>query len=180
MFELETFSDYALFNDALISAVESARPYEFSEYGAGELYADEVEEKIWGIIGSFDASDCGTDEDTLTELRDRLDSSADELDRADDICDDMDISITWDDDALEFYRENQSECEDALADCYGGPSGTDCSTAMDVIVTAAHCGLDSIVRSAAYEWTNNLESEIRAMVEDIDELIYESDEDEDN
>lgn len=179
MFELETFSDYALFNDALNSAIESARPYEFSEYGAGELYADEVEEKIRDMIGEIDSDDCGADEDTLIALRDRLESFADELDRADDICDYMDIGFTWDDDALDFYRENQSECDEALDNYYGGPSGTGCDTVMAVIVTAASSGLDAIVRSAAYEWTNDLESEIRTMVEGIEEVIDEI-EDDDN
>lgn len=179
MFTPETFSDYTLFNDALNSAIESARPYEFSEYGAGENYADEVEEKIRDMIGEIDSADCGADEETLSDLRDRLDAFADDLDHADDICDYMDICIIYDSDALDFYRENESACDDALSDCYGGPSGTDCNTAMDVIVTAANCGLDSIVRSAAYEWADNLESEIRAMVEGIEEMIYEI-EDENN
>lgn len=177
MFEPETFSDYTLFNDELNNLIESTRPHEFSEYGAGETYADEVEGKIRDMIGDIDSADCGTDEETLSDLRDRLDSFADELDHADDICDYMDISIIYDSDALDFYQENESACDEALDNYYGGPSGTDCDTAMAVIVTAANCGLDAIVRSAAYEWTNNLESEIRAMVEDIDELIYESDED---
>ena len=183
MFEPETFSDYANLNEALSAAIESACPYEFSNYGAAEIYADEVEEKIRDILGSFDESDCGADEDTLIALRDRLDSSADELDRADELCDYMDISITWDDDAVDFYRENQSECDDALEEYYDGPGGTDCNTALAVVVLAANCGLDAIVRRAAEEWGRNLESEIRVMVEEIDEIVSElenEDEDEDN
>ena len=173
MFTLETCSDYALFNDEINSLIESARPYAFSMYGAGEIYADEVEEAIREKLGYFDSSHCGADEDTLATLRDRLDEFADDMGRADDICDNMDISIIWDDDALDFYRENQSECDDALADYYDGPSGTDCETAMQVVSKAANCGLDAIVRSAAYEWTSNLEDEIRSAVDEIDEIIYE-------
>lgn len=176
----ETYSDYTIFNDEMNSVIESARPREFSEYGAVSNYAYEVEEAIRGMLGEIDSEDCGEDEDTLTALRDRLDSFADELDRADDLCDYMDIGFTWDDDALDFYRENQSVCDDVLADYYGGPAGTDCDTAMQVVVSAANCGLDSIVRRAADEWTSNLESEIRAMIEDIDELLYEFDDDDDN
>lgn len=177
MFESETFFDYTLFNDEMNSLIESARPYAFSEYGAGETYADEVDEAIREMLGGIDSSDCGADEDTLTALRDRLDEFADDLGRADDICDNMDISIVWDDDALGFYQENQRECDDALDDYFGGPSGTDCNTAMGVIVTAANCGLNSIVRSAVYEWTGNLEDEIRSMVDEIDVIISEIDDD---
>lgn len=182
MFTLDTCSDYTLFNDEINSIIESARPYEFSMYGAGEVYADEVEETIREKLGDFDASDCGADLDTLTALRDRLEEFADDMGRADDICDSMDISIIYDDDALDFYRENESACEDALENYFGGPSGTDCNTAMGVIVTAANCGLNSIVRSAAYEWTSNLEDEIRSMVDEIDEIIFdlEADDDDDN
>lgn len=177
MFDQETFFDYTLFNDEMNSIIESARPYEFSGYGAGSDYADEVEEAIREKLGDIDSSDCGADEDTLTALRDRLNEFADDLDRADDICDNMDISIIYDDDALDFYQENESACDDALADCYGGPSGTDCETAMQVVVTAANCGLDSIVRGAAYEWTSNLEDEIRSMVDEIDVITSEIDDD---
>ena len=173
MFTLDTCSDYTLFNDEINSLIESARPYAFSMYGAGEVYADEVEEAIREKLGSFDSSDCGADEDTLTTLRDRLDEFADDMGRADDICDYMDISIVWNDDAVDFYSENQAECDDALADYYGGPSGTDCETAMQVVVKAANCGLDAIVRGAAYEWTSNLEDEIRSAVDEIDEIISE-------
>ena len=173
MFTLETCSDYTLFNDEINSLIESARPFEFSAYGAGEVYADEVEEAIREMLGTFDASDCGADLDTLEALRDRLDEFADDMGRADDICDNMDISIIWDDDALDFYRENQRECDDALIEYYDGPSGTPCDTALQVVVKAANCGLDSIVRGAVYEWTNNLEDEIRSAVEEMDELIYE-------
>lgn len=177
MFDQETYFDYTLFNDEMNNLIESARPYEFSMYGAGETYADEVEEAIREKLGDIDSSDCSADEDTLTALRDRLDEFADDLGRADDICDNMDISIIYDDDALDFYRENQSECDNALADYYGGPSGTDCDTAMQVIVAAANCGLNDIVRGAAYEWTSNLEDEIRSMVDEIDEIISEIDDD---
>lgn len=176
MFTLETCSDYTLFNDEINNIIADTRPYEFSMYGAGEVYADEVEEAIREKLGYFDSSHCGADLDTLTTLRDRLDEFADDMGRADDICDNMDISIIWDDDALDFYRENESACDDALSDYYGGPSGTDCETAMQVISTAANCGLNSIVRSAAYEWTSNLEDEIRSAVDEIDELISEIDE----
>ena len=179
MFTLETCSDYTLFNDEINSLIESARPFEFSTYGAGEVYADEVEEAIREMLGTFDASDCSADLDTLEALRDRLDEFADDMGRADDICDNMDISIIWDDDALDFYRENQSECDDALGEYYDGPSGTDCSTALQVVVKAANCGLDSIVRGAAYEWTSNLEDEIRSAVDEIDELIHDLSDDED-
>ena len=175
MFTLDTCSDYALFNDEINSLIESARPYAFSMYGAGEVYADEVEEAIREKLGYFDSSDCGADEDTLTALRDRLDEFADDMSRADDICDNMDISIIWDDDALDFYRENQSECDDALDEYYDGPSGTSCNTALQVVVKAANCGLDSIVRGAVYEWTSNLEDEIRSAVDEIDEVISEID-----
>ena len=180
MLESETFFDYTLFNDELSSIIKSARPYAFSEYGAASNYADEAEEAIREMLGGIDSSDCGADEDTLTALRDRLDEFADDLGRADDMCDNMDISIIWDDDALDFYRENQVECDDALGDSYGGPSGTDCDTAMGVIVTAANCGLDSIVRVAVYEWTNDLESDVRLMVDEIEVVISEIDEDYDN
>ena len=173
MFTLETCSDYTLFNDEINSLIESARPFEFSAYGAGEVYADEVEEAIREKLGDFDSSDCGADLDTLEALRDRLDEFADDMGRADDICDNMDISIIWDDDALDFYRENQSACDDALENYYDGPSGTDCNTALQVVVKAANCGLHSIVRSAAYEWTSNLEDEIRSAVDEIDEVISE-------
>lgn len=180
MFTLETCSDYTLFNDEINSIIESARPYEFSMYGAGEVYADEVEEAIREKLGDIDSSDCGADLDTLTALRDRLEEFADDLGRADDMCDSMDISIIYNDDALDFYQENQRECDDALSDLYGGPSGTDCDTAMQVVSTAANCGLDQIVRGAAYEWTSDLESEIRSAVEEIDELIYEIEDDGEN
>ena len=181
MFTPETYFDYTIFNDEMNNLIESARPFELSDYGAAETYADEIDEKIREMLGGIDSSDCGADEETLTALRDRLDEFADDLGRADDICDYMDISIIYDSDALDFYQENESACEDALENYFGGPSGTDCNTAMGVVVTAANCGLNSIVRSAAYEWTNNLETEVRSMVEDIDELVYEfGDEDDDN
>lgn len=173
MFSPETYSDYAIFNDEMNSLIESARPFSFSDYGAGETYADEVEESIREKLGDIDAADCGADLDTLTALRDRLDEFADDLGRADDICDYMDISIVWDDDAIDFYRENQRECDDALSEYYDGPSGTPCNTALQVMVMAANCGLDQIVRGAAYEWTQNLETEVRSMVEEIDEVISE-------
>lgn len=173
MFTLDTCSDYTLFNDEMNNLIESARPFEFSDYGAAEVYADEVDESIREMLGGIDSSDCGADEETLTALRDRLEEFADDLGRADDICDKMDISIIWDDDALDFYREHQSECDDAMREYYGGPSGTDCETAMQVIVRAANCGLDQIVRGAAYEWTSDLESEIRSAVEEIDEVIFD-------
>lgn len=178
MFTPETYSDYTIFNDEMNNLIESARPYEFSEYGAGETYADEVEEVIREMLGSIDSSDCGADEGTLTALRDRLDDFADDLGRADDICDYMDICIVWDDDAVDFYRENQSACDDALADCYGGPSGTPYDSALAIVVTAANCGLDSIVRGAAYEWTQSLETKVRGMVDDIDEAICRIEEEE--
>ena len=171
MFTPETYSDYTIFNDEMNNLIESARPFEFSDYGAAEVYADEIDDAIREMLGGIDSSNCGADEETLTALRDRLDEFADDLGRADDICDNMDISIVYDYDALDFYQENESACEDALENYYGGPSGTDCNTAMGVIVAAANCGLDSIVRSAAYEWTQNLETEVRAMVDDIDEMI---------
>ena len=171
MFTPETYSDYTIFNDEMNNLIESARPYEFSEYGAAEVYADEIDEKIREMLGDIDSSDCGADEETLTALRDRLEEFADDLGRADDICDYMDISIIYDSDALDFYQENERECEEALANYFGGPSGTDCDTAMAVIVTAANCGLDSIVRAAAYGWTNDLETEVRSMVDDIDGII---------
>ena len=177
MLESETFFDYAIFNDEMNSVIESARPYEFSMYGAGETYADEVEEAIREMLGDIDSSDCGADEDTLTALRDRLDEFADDLGRADDICDNMDICIIYDDDALDFYRENQVECDNALSDYYGGPAGTPYDSALSVVVAAANCGLDSIVRSAAYEWTSNLEDEVRSMVDDIDEMIDQMNDD---
>ena len=180
MFDSETCSDHTLFNDELNNLIESARPYEFSEYGAASNYADEIDEAIRKMLGGIDDSDCGTDEDTLTALRDRLDEFADDLDRADDICDNMDISIVWDDDALDFYRENQAECDDALADFYGGPSGAPYKTALEIMTAAANCGLYSIVHRAAYEWTNNLESEIRSAVEEVDEMICEIQKDEIN
>lgn len=176
----ETYSDYTIFNDEMNNVIESARPYEFSEYGAAEVYADEVDESIREMLGGIDSSDCGADEDTLTALRDRLDEFADDLGRADDMCDNMDISIVWDDDAVDFYRENQSACDDALADYYGGPSGTPYDTALEIMVAAANCGLDSIVRAAAYEWTQNLETKIRSMVDDIDEMIDQMDDDDDD
>lgn len=180
MFTPETYSDYTLFNDELNNLIESARPYEFSEYGAAEVYADEVEEKIREMIGDIDDSDCGADEGTLIALRDRLEEFADDMGRADDICDYMDIGFIWTDDAVDFYRENQSACDDALADYYGGPSGTPYDTALEIMEAAANCGLDSIVRAAAYEWTSSLESEIRAMVDDIDEMIDQMDDDDDD
>lgn len=173
MFTLETCSDYTLFNDEINNIIANTRPYAFSMYGAGEVYSDEVEEAIREMLGGIDDSDCGADEETLTALRDRLDEFADDLGRADDICDNMDISIVWDDDAVDFYRENQSECDDALADYYGGPAGTPYDSALSVMVAAANCGLDSIVRFAAYEWTSNLEDEIRTAVEEIDEILAE-------
>lgn len=175
MFTLDTCSDYTLFNDEINSLISSARPYEFSDYGAASDYADEVEEAIREKLGDFDSSDCGADEDTLTALRDRLDEFADDMGRADDICDHMDISIVWDDDAVDFYRENQSECDDAISEYYGGPSGTPDETALQIMVRAANCGLYSIVRGAVYEWTSNLEDEIRSAVDEIDEVIYEID-----
>ena len=180
MFTLETCSDYTLFNDEINNIIADTRPYAFSMYGAGEVYADEVEEAVREKLGYFDSSDCGADEETLTDLRDRLDEFADEMGRADDICDNMDISIVWDDDALDFYRENQAECDDALAEYYGGPSGTTDETALQVMVRAANCGLDAIVRGAVYEWTNNLEDEIRSAVDEIDEIISELDDDDDD
>ena len=179
MFTLDTCSDYTLFNDEMNSLIESTRPHEFSDYGAADTYADSIDWEIREMLGTFDASDCGADEDTLTALRDRLDEFADDLGRADDICDNMDISIVYDADALEFYQENESACEDALADYYGGPSGTDCDTAMQVVSKAANCGLDQIVRGAAWEWTSNLEDEIRSAVDEIDEIIAEISDDED-
>lgn len=179
MFTPETYSDYTIFNDEMNNLIESARPFEFSDYGAAEVYADEIDEAIREMLGGIDSSDCGADEDTLTALRDRLEEFADDLGRADDICDNMDISIVWDDDAVDFYRENQSECDDALSDYYGGPSGTPYETALEIVVAAANCGLDQIVRRAAYEWTQNLETEIRSMVDDIDEAIMRIEEDED-
>ena len=179
MFTLDTCSDYTIFNDEMNNLIESARPFEFSEYGAGEVYADEVEEAIREKLGYFYSSDCGADEETLTALRDRLDEFADDLGRADDICDSMDVCIIWTDDAVDFYRENQRECDDALADYYGGPGGTPYETALAIVTAAANCGLDSIVRRAAYEWTQNLETEIRSMVDDIDEMIDQMNEDED-
>ena len=171
MFTPETYSDYTLFNDEMNNLIESARPFEFSDYGAAEVYADEINDSIREKLGDIDSSDCGADEETLTALRDRLDEFADDLGRADDICDDMDICIVWDDDAVDFYRENQSACDDALADYYGGPDGTPYNSALAIMVAAANCGLDQIVRGAAYEWTQNLETEVRSMVEDIDEMI---------
>ena len=179
MFTPEIYFDYTLFNDEMNSLIESARPYEFSDYGAGETYADEVEDAIREKLGAVDSSDCGADEETLTALRDRLDEFADDLGRADDICDDMDICIIYTEDAVDFYRENQRECDDALSDYYGGPSGIDCDSAIGIVETAANCGLDSIVRRAASEWTHNLETEVRSMVDDIDEMIDQMNEDED-
>ena len=178
MATLNTYFDYALFNDEMNNLIESARPFEFSDYGAAEVYADEIDEKIREMLGDIDSSDCGTGVDTLTALRDRLDEFADDLGRADDICDYMDISIIWDDDAVDFYRENQVECDNALADYYGGPAGTPYDSALSVVVAAANCGLDSIVRGAAYEWTQNLETEVRSMVDDIDEAICRIEEEE--
>ena len=178
MFSPETYSNYAIFNDEMNNVIESARPFEFSDYGAAEVYADEIDEKIREMLGDIDSSDCGTGVDTLTALRDRLDDFADDLGRADDMCDDMDICIVWDDDAVDFYRENQSACDDALSDYYGGPAGTPLDSALAIMVTAANCGLDSIVRGAAYEWTQNLETEIRHMVDDIDEAICRIEEEE--
>lgn len=175
MFTPETYFDYTLFNDEMNNLIESARPFEFSDYGAAEVYADEIDDSIREMLGDIDSSDCGADLDTLTALRDRLDEFADDLGRADDICDNMDIYIVWDDDAVDFYRENQRECDDALSDYYGGPAGTTCDNAMAIIVTAANCGLDQIVRGAAYEWTQNLETEVRGMVDDIDEMIDQID-----
>ena len=180
MFSPETYSDYTLFNDEMNNLIESARPFEFSDYGAAEVYADEVDEAIREMLGGIDDSDCGADEDTLTALRDRLDGFADDLGRADDICDSMDISIIWTDDAVDFYRENQSACDDALADYYGGPAGTPYDSALAIVVAAANCRLDSIVRGAAYEWTSNLETEVRSMVDDIDEMIDQMNDDDDN
>ena len=176
----DTYSDYTLLNDEVNSIIEAARPFEFSDYGPAEIYADEVDEAIREMLGGIDDSDCGADEDTLTALRDRLDEFADDLGRADDICDNMDISIVWDDDAVDFYRENRSACDDALANYYGGPSGTPYNTALEIVVAAANCGLDSIVRNAAYEWASNLETEVRSMVDDIDEMIDQINEDEDD
>lgn len=178
MATLETYFDYTLFNDEMNNLIESARPFAFSGYGAGETYAEGIDWEIREMLGDIDSSDCGADLDTLTALRDRLEEFADELGRANDICDSMDISIVYDADALEFYQENESECEEALENYFGGPSGTDCDTAMAVIVTAANCGLDQIVRRAAYEWTLNLETEVRGMVDDIDEAIMRIEEEE--
>lgn len=175
MFTPETYFDYTIFNDEMNNVIESARPFDFSDYGAAEVYADEVDEAIREKLGDIDSSDCGADLDTLTALRDRLDEFADDLDRADDICDNMDISITYDSDALDFYQENESECDEALFGMFGGASGTDCETAMGVISLAANCGLDQMVRRAAYEWTQNIVSKVRGMVDDIDEMIDQMD-----
>ena len=177
MFTPETYSDYTIFNDEMNNLIESARPFEFSDYGAAEVYADEIDDAIRDMLGGIDSSDCGADEETLTALRDRLDEFADDLGRADDICDNMDICIIWTDDAVDFYRENQSACDDALSDYYGGPAGTPYDSALAIVVAAANCGLDSIVRSAAYEWASNLETEVRSMVDDIDEIIDQMDDD---
>lgn len=178
MFTPETYSDYTLFNDEMNNLIESSRPFEFSDYGAAEVYAESIDWEIRNMLGDIDSSDCGADLDTLTALRDRLEEFADDLGRADDICDSMDICIVWDDDAVDFYRENQRECDDALSDYYGGPAGTPYDSALAIMVTAANCGLDQIVRRAAYEWTQNLETEIRGMVDDIDEAIMRIEEEE--
>lgn len=167
----ETYFDYTLFNDEMNNLIESAQPFEFSDYGAAEVYAESIDWEIRNMLGDIDSSDCGADLDTLTALRDRLEEFADDMGRADDICDNMDICITWDDDAVDFYRENQSACDDALADYYGGPAGTPYDSALEIVVAAANCGLDQIVRRAAYEWTQNLETEVRSMVDEIDEMI---------
>lgn len=178
MATLDTYFDYTLFNDEMNNVIESARPFEFSDYGAAEVYADSIDWEIRNMLGDVDSSDCGTGVDTLTALRDRLEEFADDLGRADDICDDMDICIVYDADALEFYQENERECDDALSDYYGGPAGTPYDTAMAIVVAAANCGLDQIVRRAAYEWTQNLETEVRHMVDDIDEAIMRIEEEE--
>ena len=178
MFTPETYSDYTLFNDEINNIIEDNRPYEFAEHREEEVYADEVEEKIRDMVGTFDDSDCGADLDTLTALRDRLVESADKLWRSDDMCDGMDIYFTWDDDAVDFYRQNRSECDDALSDYYGGPSGTPYDSALSIVVAAANCGLDATVRRAAYEWASSVETGLRAMVDEIDDIINRTEESE--
>lgn len=162
--------DLSDIGEKIADMVDNNCPYDLKS-GPASQWDNDIREAILDRVDLEDLEDA-------EDLSSRLEDWTRELDNGD-LLDYIHPEIIYSADCEEFFRTHEDECEDAIGEMYGTiedfAAAVSPSSLTALIDSAANAGIYNLVRTLAYEWIDDLTSEVEDLIAEVQEAIMLAD-----